>query len=348
MELSAAARPAAGIPGAAAFLDQLARCLVPACDPAVVAAVLARASAGYTTARGRDGRRASAITPSGVPFEASVTGGDGRLDPALRYTTEAGTGLPFFGPRLAAQRAALDDLVAFLPAPALAAAGELAAFAAVLFPDPGAVPARTRFATTVGVVHTAAVPAGVAGLKLYGNLTAEPDALGRLAAADDRIAALAAVVEGLPFLAPAFATREVDAAGRVGHKLYLRTATATGAALSLLARRCGGDAGALLADLDAGGVDVARARDKGPLALHRVRFGPGRRRRPRAVDPPDGEGTRPGPQADGCAGPRARVGATTARPPASTRSTPRPPWRAAGGARPWSASGSRPAAASGR
>jgi hypothetical protein len=191
VELSAAARPAAGNPGAVAFLDQLARCLVPACDPAVVAAVLARASAGYTTARGRDGRRASAIKPSGVPFEASVTGGDGRLDPALRYTTEAGTGLPFFGPRLAAQRAALNDLVAFLPEPALAAAGELAAFAAVLFPDPGAVPARTRFATTVGVVHTAAAPAGVAALKLYGNLTAEPDALGRLAAADVRIAALA-------------------------------------------------------------------------------------------------------------------------------------------------------------
>jgi hypothetical protein len=229
----------------------------------VVAAVLARASAGYAAARRRDGRRASVITPSGVPFEASVTGGGGRLEPALRYTTETGTELPFFGPRLAAQRAALDDLVALLPPPARAVAGELHGFADRLFPDPGAVPARTNFATTVGVVHTPAVPGGPAGLKLYGNLTAEPGALGRLATADDRIAALAGVVDGLPFLAPAFATTEVDAAGRLGHKLYLRTATATGPALSVLARRCGGDAGALFAELDAARVDVTRALDRG-------------------------------------------------------------------------------------
>jgi hypothetical protein len=251
------------MPGVGDFLDRAARRLVPGCEPAAVAAVLARASAGYVAARTRDGHRASVITPSGVPFEASVTGAGGCLEPALRYTTEAGTGLPFFGPRLAAQRAALDDLVDLLPPPARAAADQLHAFAADLFPDPGAVPARTRFATTVGVVHTPAVPGAPAGLKLYGNLTAEPGALGRLAGADAQIAALAAVVDGLPFLAPAFATREVDAAGRLGHKLYLRTATATGPALSMLARRCGGDAGALFAELDAGGVDVTRARDRG-------------------------------------------------------------------------------------
>jgi hypothetical protein len=255
--------PASGIPGAGTFLDHAARRLVPGCDPAAVAAVLARASAGYAGAQSRDGRRTSVITPSGVPFEASVTGVGGCLEPALRYTTEAGTGLPFFGPRLAAQRTALDDLMVLLPRAARAAAAELGAFAARLFPDPGAVRARMRFATTVGVVHTPDVPGGPAGLKVYGNLTAEPGALARLAGADDRIAALAGVVDGLPFLAPAFATREVDAAGRIGHKLYLRTATATGPALSVLARRCGGDVGALLAELDAGGVDVTRAQDRG-------------------------------------------------------------------------------------
>ncbi len=187
----------------------------------------------------------------------------------------------------------------------------------------------------------------MAGLKLYGNLTAEPGALDRLAAADDRIAALAAVVDGLPFLAPAFATREVDAAGRVGHKLYLRSATATGAALSVVARRCGGDAAALLADLDAGGVDVTRARDRGrwrcivcvadpagggdpALSIHLTA---------------KGLGLAPGPMAA-----LARVLASRHHGTAAGVEAlmPRPPPPAAHGARLWSASASRPAAASGR
>ncbi len=90
----------------------MARRLVPGCDREVVRAVFARASAGYTGPRGRDGLRVTAITPSGVPFEASVTGGGDRASAALRYVTETATGMPFFGPRLAAQRAALADLVA--------------------------------------------------------------------------------------------------------------------------------------------------------------------------------------------------------------------------------------------
>jgi hypothetical protein len=233
------------VPG---FLDELAERLVPACDPAVVRAVFARASAGYTGPRGRDGLRVTAITPSGVPFEASVTGGAGRSSAALRYVTETATGMPFFGPRLAAQRAALDDLVGWLPPVAQPAAAELQAAVDVLFPDPGAVPARRRFATTFGIVHRDDVPAGIAGLKLYGNLrTGEPgdaaatatDALARLSGRWHTLGRLHDLLGDLPFLEPHFTTVEVDATGRVGHKLYFRTRRANAAGLAVAARRFG-------------------------------------------------------------------------------------------------------------
>jgi hypothetical protein len=242
-----------------AFLDELTARLAPGCDPAVVQAVFARASAGYGGPRSDDGRRLSAITPSGVPFEASVTGGDGRWEPAVRYVTETATAMPFFGPRLAAQRAALADLVGFLPREARAAGDELAALPTTLFPDPGAVRARTRFAVTFGAVHRPAVPGHLAGLKVYGNLTADEGGLSRLAHRWPALAAVAAVVEGLPFLAPRFATVEAGADGRVGHKLYLR-ARAGGAALGLLARRFGGDAAGVVDEMADAGVDLATGR----------------------------------------------------------------------------------------
>lgn len=240
-----------------AFLDELAARLVPACDPAVVQAVFARASAGYTGPRGRDGLRVTAITPSGVPFEASVTGGAGRSSAALRYVTETATGMPFFGPRLAAQRAALDDLVAWLPPVAQPAAAELQETVDVLFPDPAAVPARRRFATTFGIVHRDDVPAGIAGLKLYGNLRAGDGALARAAAHQPAIATLHRMVDDLGFLTPHFLTVEVDAAGRLRHKLYLRTARATPAGLVLLARRFGTDATEVFGMLERAGVPEA-------------------------------------------------------------------------------------------
>lgn len=244
-----------------AFLDDLAGRLVPACDPAVVRAVFARASAGYTGPRGRDGRRVTAITPSGVPFEASVSTGAGRPGGALRYVTETATSMPFFGPRLAAQRAALDELIGWLPAAAQPAATDLRQAVDVLFPDPGAVPARTRFATTFGVVHRDEVPGGLAGLKLYGNLRADGSALGRLAARWHAFAALRDTVDGLGVVVPHFVTVEVDAGGRRKSKLYLRTQRPTPAALVLLARRVGAEATDAFAALErAGASDAAWGR----------------------------------------------------------------------------------------
>lgn len=244
-----------------AFLDELAARLVPGCDAAVVQAVFARASAGYAGPRGRDGLRVTAITPSGVPFEASVTGGAGRSPAALRYVTETATAMPFFGPRLAAQRAALDELVGWLPPPARAAAGELRAATDVLFPDPSVVPARTRFATTFGLVHRDDVPDGLAGLKLYLNVRAvDPaaptadDPVSRLARRWPAVAHLHDLVDDLVFLVPHFTTVEVDAAGRLGHKLYLRTRRANGAALAVVARRFGADLGAVVDELRRAGA----------------------------------------------------------------------------------------------
>jgi hypothetical protein len=233
-----------------AFLDELVPRLVPGCDAAAVRSTFAVAAAGYTVPRTSDGRRASAITPSGVPFEASVTGGGGRAEPALRYVTEAATGMPFFGPRLAAQRRALDELASRLPAGAADAAGELACFLDTLFPDPPAMPARTRFATTFGLVHRADPPTAPAGLKVYGNLGPDPAALARLGDRWPALAALAGRLDGMPFLVPHFATAEAGAAGRLRHKLYLRTGPrANAASLSVVARRFDASAADLLDEL---------------------------------------------------------------------------------------------------
>jgi hypothetical protein len=257
-----------------AFLAELAARLVPACDPAVVAAVFARASDGYRGPRGRDGRRVTAISPSGVPFEASVTGGSGRSSSALRYVTETATGMPFFGPRLAAQRAALDDLVRWLPPAARGAARQLRDVVDVLFPDPAAIATRRRFATLFGIVHGPEVPDGIVRLKVYGNVRAgapmngRPDEhpsvapLARLADRWPEVGALHALVCDVGFLEPHFTTVEVDAAGRVTRKLYLRTYRADAAGVAVLARRFGAEAGPVVDELRAAGVgdDVWRGR----------------------------------------------------------------------------------------
>jgi len=250
--------PSALVEAVGAFLDELVPRIVPGCEAAAVRATFAVAAAGYTVPRTADGRRVSAITPSGVPFEASVTGGGGRAEPALRYVTEAATGMPFFGPRLAAQRRALDELAARLPAGAADAACELGCFVDTLFPDPPAVPARTRFATTFGLVHRADPPAAPSGLKVYGNLGLDPGALARLGDRWPDLAALAERVDGLPFLVPHFATAEAGGPGRLRHKLYLRTATrANAATLSVVARRFDASAADLLDELAGCGATPA-------------------------------------------------------------------------------------------
>jgi hypothetical protein len=233
-----------------AFLDALSASLVPECDREVVRAAFASAATACGGPRGRDGRRASALTPSGVPFEASVTGGAGRSAAVLRYATEPGAGLPFFGPRLAAQRRAVADLAARLAPGARAGGEEVRALYDVLFPEPGAVPARTRFASFVGVVHTPGHPGHLAGLKVYGNLRAAdpPDAVAGLrrrwpgfGLLDDLTCDLA---ESAGPLSAQFVALEAEREG-LRSKLYLRTRTPGPQGFAALAQRVGADLGPL-------------------------------------------------------------------------------------------------------
>jgi hypothetical protein len=252
-----------GIEGVAGLVDALRTGLVPECDGDAVRAAFASAMRGCGGPRGRDGRRASTLTPGGLPFEASVTGGAGRSAAALRYVTEPGAGLPFFAPRLAVQRRVVAELVAGA-APEVRASGDaLRAVHGVLFPDPGAVPARTRFAGFVGVVHTPEHPGHLAGLKVYGSLrSADPAAaVARLGCRWPGFAVLAGLTrdlasEGGP-LTSQFAALEAGAGEGLRCKLYVRTRTPGPPGLAGLARRVGADPVALDAALaDAGlGLD---------------------------------------------------------------------------------------------
>jgi hypothetical protein len=247
------AGPAGGpLDRAAALLEALRARLAPACDAATVEAVFRRASASHTAGRDRDGRRVSVITPSGVPFEPSVTGDGGGPAPALRYNTETATSMPFFGPRLSAQLDALDDLVCWLPAEArpAAAGADLREFVATLFPEPGRVPARTRVAIWFGIVHRPESPRHLDRLKVYGSMAADDGALDRVSTARAPMRELAAAVDGLAWLAPHLAAVEVDRSGATTHKLYFRAGRADAGAVSELAGRFGADASWLTGELD--------------------------------------------------------------------------------------------------
>jgi hypothetical protein len=262
---------------AAAFLQALRARLVPGCDARVVEAVFRRASAGHGAGRDRDGRRVSVLTPAGIPFEASVTGDDHGPAQALRYNTETATSMPFFGPRLAAQLDAIDDLAGWLPPaarPAVARA-DLRDFVATLFPEPGLVPARTRVATWFGIVHRPENPRHLDRLKVYVGLAAAEGALARVAAARGPVGDLAAAVDGLDWLAPHLAAAEVDRSGAVTHKLYLRAGQADVASLSGLAERLGVDASGLPGEL--AGASVAAGNPR-PVSFVCCQAGPDGRR----------------------------------------------------------------------
>ncbi|MFI5715848.1 hypothetical protein [Nocardia sp. NPDC051750] len=188
-----------------------------------IRAVMDRACGGQLEARGPDGRRASTLTASGVPFEVSVSGGGGEFTPAVRYVTETATQEVSFGKRLASQLNAIDNLVTWLPNGDEAVAGLLRSFAATLYPDPAKVTKKYRLATWIGVVHHAAAPQCAARLKVYGGLNAVPGALERLRREWPGFAGLASVADDESLLAPAGAALEVDAVGNVSHKIYLKT-----------------------------------------------------------------------------------------------------------------------------
>src|SRR5690606_8794309 len=114
------------------YLVDVAERLALGCDPASTRAMVERACGGQLDARAPDGDRASTLTISGIPFEASVSGGRGELTPAIRYTTENATQETQFSSRVAAQLAAIRDLVAWLPNGDEAVADMLQSFVATL------------------------------------------------------------------------------------------------------------------------------------------------------------------------------------------------------------------------
>lgn len=226
-------------------------------SPAQIRAVLDRACGGQLSVHAADGSHASSLTATGIPFEASVTGGRGQVAPALRYVTEAGSRHADFGSRLAAQLAAIGELAGSIPNNGAAVADTLRSFVDALHPNPADVPARRRFATWLGVVHHAGAPDHVAGLKLYGTLRAVPDALPRLCAAWPEFAASITVPAHDEFIEPYFAAIEVDAHGVLGHKVYLRARYGDIATPMKLVRHFGDPAWEVLAELVRCGADAA-------------------------------------------------------------------------------------------
>ncbi len=231
------------VPAAATFLDHLARALVPGCDRSAVRALVATALTGATDRPGRDGRRASVLTRSGAPFEASITGGRSGPAPALRYVADPASSAGFLGPRLTAQRAVLHDLaVAVADGPA-GVGDEIETFLDAVFPDPARLPARTRAASFVGVVHEAGP--GPAWIKAYGNLGGDPAAPARLGERWPAFGEIAAATAALP-LVPRLAALGLAGSGGRRHKVYLRPREDDPGALSTVLATLGLQVGDLL------------------------------------------------------------------------------------------------------
>ncbi|MFD0363449.1 hypothetical protein ACFQZZ_18535 [Nocardia sp. GCM10030253] len=246
------------------LLVDLAERLTLRCDPTPLRAMVERASGGQLEPLAPDGRRASTLTASGIPLEVSVTGGLGKVAPALRYVTETATQQTEFGPRVAAQVAAIRDLVAWLPNADEAVADMLQTFVSTLYPDPATVSGLHRSPTWIGVVHHAAAPHHAARLKVYGGPKIVPGALDRLCSAWPGFAGLVSVPDHELLFKPVGAALEVDARGEVNHKIYLRARLDDVAVPMKMVRYFGDPAWEVLSELVRCGIDAAE--------LHRQRF----------------------------------------------------------------------------
>ncbi|WP_280478094.1 hypothetical protein [Nocardia asiatica] len=240
------------------FLVDLADRLSLGSDPAPMRDILERACGGQLDALGPDGHRASMLTISGIPFEASVSGGRGTFSPAVRYITETATQEVTFGSRVTAQLAAIRDLVAWLPNGDRAVADLMQSFVTALYPDPSKVTAQHRSATWIGIVHHAAAPRHAARLKVYGGLRIVPGALDRLCDALPGFAGLATVPDHETLITPVAAAIEVDARGSVNHKIYSKASYDDVAVPMKLSRYFGHPAWELLSEFVRCGIDAAR------------------------------------------------------------------------------------------
>ncbi|MFI6361120.1 hypothetical protein ACIBG0_00075 [Nocardia sp. NPDC050630] len=241
------------------FLVELAERLTLRYDPATIHAVAERACGGQLEARRPDGRRASLLTRSGIPFEVSVTGGRGNLTPVLRYTTETATQNMKIGSRADAQLAAIGDLVRWLPKGDETVVELFQSFVATLYPDPTKVPPRS--ATWIGVAHDTESPHHTARLKMYCGLNVS-GALRRLCSRWPGFAEFASAPADEKLIKPVFATIEVDAHGEVIHKLYLRARPGDVAVPMKLVRYFGDQAWEVLSELVRCGADAAKLHEQ--------------------------------------------------------------------------------------
>lgn len=234
------------------------------CAPAPIRAMLERACGGQMGARRPGGHRASTLTRSGVPFEVSVSGGRGQVAPAVRYITESATDVLEPSARVAAQVAAVRDLVAWLPTGDEAVADLLQSFVATLYPDPATTPGRRQLATWIGAVHHAEEQHHAARLKVYGGVRTAPGAMQRLIDKWPVFAGLASVPDHEKLISRVIAAIEVDASGSVNHKIYLKGTHGDIAIPMKLVRHFGDQASEMLSELVRCGVDAAD--------LHRYNF----------------------------------------------------------------------------
>lgn len=240
------------------FLLDLAERLALPCDPALVRSVLDLASGGHLAERRRDGCRASRLTRSGLPFEVSVSGGGATLTPAVRYVTETATQETVFGSRVAAQLTAIDALATRLPGAGRAPSAVLRAFVETSYPASARAP-RLRAPAWTGIVHHAAMPCHVTRLKAYARADT-PSAVARLSEVFPAFAGLASVPENEKLIAPSFAALEVDAQGKITHKLYLKVRHDIAAPMKLV-RHFGDPAWEVLSELGRCGLDPAQLYD---------------------------------------------------------------------------------------
>ncbi len=247
------------------FLVDLAERLRIGCDPASIRAMVKRVRGGQLDARRADVHRASVLTSSCVPLEASVSGGRGQFTPVIRYVTATAVPETEFGSRVAAQLAAIRDLVAWLPYGDQAVADLLLSFVTTLYPDTMKTPMwRHRSPLWIGVVHHAAAPHDVARLKVYGGPSTGPGGLYQLCRALPGFAGLASVPDHEKLITPVGAAIEVDAHGEVNHKIYLKARYNDVGVPMKMIRHFGDPAWQVLSELVRCGVDAAE--------LHRHSF----------------------------------------------------------------------------
>ncbi|WP_063036795.1 hypothetical protein [Nocardia grenadensis] len=245
------------------LIDLLERMELPH-DPGSVREVLEHASGGQLNTKRGDGRQASTLTLSGLPFEASVTGGRGRTTRAVRYVTEPATQETTFESRLTAQRIAVGELVRRLASGGDETTGLFRSLIEYVHPEPALVPTWYSGSTFIGVVYRDMAALPVSGIKVYCGPLRSPAALEGLCRQLPGFAGLATVPEeGRPLLRPLLATLEANALGEVVYKVYMSVRPHIATPMKLV-RYFGDPAWEILSELVACGAD--------PTALHRYHY----------------------------------------------------------------------------